>query len=179
MNDTKTETLKIYVADLAAYNEGHLHGKWYDLEEFDSLEELEAAIQEDIIKTSPAFHPEEYMVHDHEYFPDGTGEISVTEAWQIYEFLNQWDDNLEAAKALLSYEHFDLSDEGQRQRFSEMMGGYFGYYPDEKDFAYEIADRGILEVPEHLNGYIDWERVAHCFSIEDYFEINGHYFPRI
>ena len=53
--------IRIYVADLAAYNTGKLHGVWIDatLE----IEEIKVAIQK-MLDTSPINNPEEYSIHD-------------------------------------------------------------------------------------------------------------------
>src|SRR5215472_6844189 len=62
---TTTETPQVWIGCLAAYNEGHLHGKWVDATDVDEMHE--AAKQ--IIKTSPASFAEEYFVADYNDFP--------------------------------------------------------------------------------------------------------------
>lgn len=44
---------RIYVACLAAYNAGHLHGQWFDLEDYSDADELHEAIAERVLRTSP------------------------------------------------------------------------------------------------------------------------------
>ena len=59
------EEIRIYVADLAAYNSGKLHGVWIDA----TLDP--GAIQEQINKmlaVSPEGFAEEYAIHDYEGF---------------------------------------------------------------------------------------------------------------
>ena len=56
-------TPKIYVACLASYNAGILHGDWIDL---DGSETLEERISE-ILDASPEEDAEEWAVHDHEF----------------------------------------------------------------------------------------------------------------
>ena len=62
---------KIYVADIAAYNEGKLIGDWLDLSEYDSGEEVSQAIGKLIKKWSrdQGVVREEYSIHDSENIP--------------------------------------------------------------------------------------------------------------
>ena len=61
-----SDTPRIYVACLAAYNNGKLHGGWIDLDgksEADVLSEIQ-----DILADSPEPNAEEWAIHDHEGF---------------------------------------------------------------------------------------------------------------
>lgn len=70
-----TTTPKIYVADLAAYNAGILHGAWYDLEDYTGdLDSLGGAVQGMLAlgtrkygRETLSVH-EEYAIHDYEGF---------------------------------------------------------------------------------------------------------------
>lgn len=55
------EEIIIYVADLAAYNNGILHGVWIDA--CDDLEAIKEQINEML-----SDDPEEYAIHDYEGF---------------------------------------------------------------------------------------------------------------
>lgn len=46
---------RIYVACLASYNAGRLHGKWFDLEDYGDADDLQDAVRRDVMITSP--HP--------------------------------------------------------------------------------------------------------------------------
>lgn len=65
-------TTRIYVACLASYNAGDLHGKWIDASQ--SPEEIHAEIFA-MLNASPEPGAEEWAVHDYE----GFGEISLSE----------------------------------------------------------------------------------------------------
>lgn len=47
--------MRMYVACLASYNNGVLHGEWFDLEDFEDAVGLQEAIAEKVLMTSP--HP--------------------------------------------------------------------------------------------------------------------------
>jgi hypothetical protein len=63
---------KIYVACLAAYNGGQLHGEWIDANQ--EAHEIQANITS-MLERSPEPHAEEWAVHDYE----GFGSISISE----------------------------------------------------------------------------------------------------
>lgn len=45
--------MRMYAACLASYNNGCLHGEWFDLEDYSDKEELLEAIAEKVLRTSP------------------------------------------------------------------------------------------------------------------------------
>ena len=59
------EEINIYVADLAAYNNGKLHGVWIDATQ--DLEDIQEQIKQMLAK-SPEGFAEEYAIHDYEGF---------------------------------------------------------------------------------------------------------------
>ena len=61
-----SEELRVYVADLAAYNNGYLHGVWIDatLE----LGEMQDQVSEMLKATPLDEESEEYAIHDYEGF---------------------------------------------------------------------------------------------------------------
>src|SRR5713226_7065571 len=59
------ESPQIYVADLAAYNEGHLHGAWIDATQ--DPEDIGAEISA-ILAKSPVAGAEEWAIHDYQDF---------------------------------------------------------------------------------------------------------------
>lgn len=72
MKNNGADNPRIYVACLASYNQGEMHGEWLELED---LSELRKGIEE-VLKSSPAGEDaEEYAVHDY----DGFGPLSVSE----------------------------------------------------------------------------------------------------
>jgi len=47
------ETMRIYVACLASYNAGRLHGEWFDLDDWQDADSLYDAVKEQVLLTSP------------------------------------------------------------------------------------------------------------------------------
>ena len=56
-----SEHIRIYVADLAAYNAGYLHGVWIDASQ--DLEDIQAQV-DTMLAASPVKGAEEYAIHD-------------------------------------------------------------------------------------------------------------------
>ena len=70
-------TPRIYVACLAAYNNGRLHGEWIDADQ--SADELHDAVRH-MLAASPELGAEEWAIHDYE----GFGELRLSE-WESFE----------------------------------------------------------------------------------------------
>ena len=68
---------RIYVACLAAYNAGILHGAWIDADQ--PADDMYAAVRE-ILAASPMPGAEEWAIHDYE----GFGPLSLSE-WESFE----------------------------------------------------------------------------------------------
>lgn len=64
-HNANNPTTRIYVACLAAYNTGNLHGHWIDAVQDGA--DIETAIQE-VLAKSPEANAEEWAIHDYEGF---------------------------------------------------------------------------------------------------------------
>ena len=145
--------IRIYVACLAAYNNGHLHGRWIDVTD-------EAAISQavqDMLAASPIEDAEEWAIHDYEGFAGAeVGEYFsfasvvelaayITERGELgAEVLNYYGGNIEDAKA----------------RFDE----YAGEYESLEAYAEELTEQSGTEIPESLANYIDYKAMAHDYE---------------
>jgi antirestriction protein len=61
----REEGPRIYVASLADYNAGILHGAWIDAAQ--EPDEIQVAVRE-MLEQSPTGHAEEFAIHDYEHF---------------------------------------------------------------------------------------------------------------
>ncbi|MCU7806052.1 MAG: antirestriction protein ArdA [Candidatus Thiodiazotropha sp. (ex Lucinoma borealis)] len=145
-----SEEIRIYVADLAAYNNGKLHGVWIDATQ--DLDDIQDQINAMLAK-SPEGFAEEYAIHDYE----GFGGYSVSEYENIQSvhdiacFIEEYS---EIAGELLSNFGGDLED--ARKAMEE---NYSGCYKSLADYAQELTE-GCTEIPESLAYYIDYERMG-------------------
>lgn len=154
-----TTTPRIYVADLAAYNSGFLHGVWIDavLEVEDIQEQINA-----MLAASPVPDAEEYAIHDYDGF-DGyqLGEYEGIEAaHEIACFIEEFP---EFGGALLAY--FSSIEEARRAAEE----GNCGSFESLADYAQQLTEETI-QIPESLAWYIDYEAMARDM------ELNGDVF---
>jgi len=147
---------QVYVACLAAYNNGKLHGAWIDASL--GADHIQDEINE-VLKSSPEARAEEWAIHDYEHF----GSIELGE-WTGVERV--------AALAKLIDEHGDAfaawydSQDGKNFDTDELeekfLEQYQGSYDSEVDFAEQLLeDCGQLaELPEWAKNYFDFESYA-------------------
>ncbi len=147
----QTETLQphIYVACLAAYNNGYLHGAWIDAT--DDLGLIQAQVAQ-MLAASPMPDAEEYAIHDHEdYGGYYLGEYAGLEsAHNIAVYLA---DTGKLGAMLLS--HFG----GDLQAAQNALEEYVGCYESVADFAQELTEE-TAAIPESFRYYIDYEAMA-------------------
>jgi antirestriction protein len=143
-------TAKIYVADLAAYNSGILHGIWID--DLLDLTDVEEQITV-MLSKSPIEDAEEYAIQDYEGFGNvAIGEFfSIARVHSIALFLFE---NDEYGSLILSYCNEDI-DEAQRM----LSDCFLGQYDSVEDYAQAMLEDSI-ELPANLAYYFDLERYA-------------------
>ena len=154
---------KIYVADLCAYNNGYLHGVWIDATE--DLDAIQDQVN-DMLKASPiGIFAEEWAIHDFECF--GGYHVSEYESFEtlhdIALFLKEHGD---VASAALSYS----SDLDEAREMVEDR--YHGCHDSEEEFAAQLYE-DCYEIPEYLQYYIDYEKVARDLFINDFISVEG------
>ncbi|QEI11815.1 antirestriction protein ArdA [Cellvibrio japonicus] len=144
-----TAAINIYVADLAAYNAGYLHGVWIDATL--DVEDIQEQINT-MLAASPVEAAEEYAIHDYEGFEGyDLGEYAgIKSAHEIACFIEEYPD---FGSALLG--HFGNLDEA-RQAAEDC---YCGCYTSLADYAQELTEE-TTTIPESLKFYIDYESMA-------------------
>ena len=148
---------RIYVACLAAYNNGRLHGCWIDCNQ--ESEEIREAIQE-MLKKSPEPMAEEYAIHDHE----GWGGLSLSEGENIEKLAELAGLIDEHGEAYIAYTEHVGTDYATLEDFED---AYNGEWDSPEEFAEDLF-RQCHEIPDFLDYYIDWESVARDLFINDY-----------
>ena len=161
---TSTETPQIYVACLAAYNNGFLHGTWIDCDQ--DAENIQAEVNE-MLKTSPAWEIgdicEEWAIHDYQYF----GDISISEAESFETVAAIASAVEEYGKAFLAY--YSIWGELDADDFEDR---YQGEHTNQHDFVYgQLEDWGTLKTWTDAGMqecYIDFDAIARDWFINDY-----------
>ena len=160
MQTTQTTVPSIYVACLAAYNNGFLHGQWIDANQ--EPRAIHSAIQ-DMLAQSPVGGAEEWAIHDYE----GFGGLRLSEYEDITKVAEIAKLIQEHGEAWALYAEFEGIEYATKERFEE---AYQGEWDSEEDFAQNLAEE-TMEIPQHLQFYIDYEKFARDLFINDFFSI--------
>lgn len=146
-------TPRIYVACLASYNAGTLHGKWIDADQ--DADSIHTEIKE-MLAESQEGGAEEYAIHDFEGF--GSYELreftDIETVSQIAEAIRK---HGEIITDILNHLGGDIDD-----AIKCLEEQYQGEYNSLEDWASEfLEDCGFLnEIPENLRYYFDFEKYA-------------------
>jgi antirestriction protein len=150
MTNISDSNPRIYVACLAAYNNGYLHGAWIDADQdADQIRDRIAAM----LAGSPVEDAEEYAIHDYEGFKG----VSISEYAGI--------DSVARMAAFIA-EHGTLG-AGLLEQFggdmdqaeSTLEDSYHGEFPSLADYMEELTTDSIT-IPEALRYYVDWQAMA-------------------
>lgn len=149
-NNIPTEQPRIYVACLAAYNNGYLHGAWIDAAQepwaiYDAVRVMLAA--------SPIEGAEEWAIHDDE----GFGGVRIAE-YASFERVSQLAafiaEHGEIGAALLDHYAGDL-DEAREV----LADRYLGEHASLADYVQELTEEST-PIPSSLRYYIDYQAMA-------------------
>lgn len=145
---------RIYIADLAAYNNGILHGTW--IEATQDLDDIRDQINA-MLKASPIAGAEEYAIHGYEDFAGY--EISIYEGLsEVHEIALFIEEHGKLGAELLDY-YSDL-EEAQKA----INDRYHGQYESVEAYAEQFTE-DTSEIPEHLAPYIDFERMGNSWEM--------------
>jgi len=159
MNDTP----RIYVACLASYNAGHLHGEWIDATDADVIHEGIA----EMLEASPEPGAEEWAIHDYE----GFGPIKIDENEDLDDLAELGAAIEEHGEAYAAYADNVGVEHATEEGFQD---AYCGEYDSERAYAEELFDECYAhEIPETLRCYIDYEAFARDLFMGDYFSVEA------
>ncbi len=152
--------IRIYVACLASYNHGILHGKWIAAAQ--ALDEIYAELRA-MLKASPIPNAEEWAIHDYEGF-EGIRISEYTGIPQVHQLAVFIEEHGRLSAEVLK--HLDEEIERAIQALEE---DYCGEYCTLADYVQELTEE-TTEIPQHLQSYIDYEAMGRDM------EINGDVF---
>ena len=145
MEEVKQDS-QIYVACLASYNAGRLHGEF--ITPADTEEKLLVQIGK-ILKTSPEPNAEEWAIHDYNNFPNLGEYPSVADIVKVREA--QKEHGVNEINAFIKCHSVD-----DLEHFTD---SYSGEYDSFREYSDQLFDELYLhDVPEHIQSYIDYEK---------------------
>lgn len=157
---------RIYVACLAAYNAGRLHGRWVRADRGDAhiWEKTRAMLCE-----SPEPYAEEWAIHDY----DGFESVTISEhagfdtVCALADFITE-----RGALGAAVLEHFCNDVEQARAAFED----YAGCYTSLAEFAESLIRETGPEIPDTFQFYIDWPAMGQDMALNgDVFTIETHF----
>ena len=161
-------TPSVYIACLASYNHGILHGGWVSL---DGSEDLAEFIKE-TLEASSIDEASEWAIHDHEYCGnisqyEGLSNLkALSEAYQKCETSHI---NWEAFIAYCEHRGVNLTPD-QVEKYEEAFAGQNSSLETWcEDYLEETGQ--IDELPEGLRAYFNIEAYARDLEINDVFTI--------
>ena len=145
---------KIYVGTYAKYNSGSIFGEWIDAGDYSDKEDFIEACKE-LHKDEP---DPELMFQDYEGFPSVFyGESDIDS--RLWDWLALDESNREIVEVWLSENSICNSEDLQ-----SIIDSYTGQYDSWEDYAEQITNE-CHSIPEHLENYIDWEKMGRDMQI--------------
>ena len=148
---------RIYVANLAAYNNGRMVGDWVTPTDYASYDDFNKAIKK------ATKYADEIAVHDYDYLPSSMGEYPNIEG--IYDFCHQIEDSPMCLDALIAYAELCVWSDVTQINFDDAEDLYCGAYDSFKDYAEyyfdEFGDSAeIKKLPTDLQYHFDMDSYA-------------------
>ena len=154
--------MKIYIACLAAYNSGCLHGNWIDVH--GDAEEMEKEAQK-VIKTSPVPDAEEWAIHDYDDFPNMGEYVGLDKIAEVADMILESEFDASVVKAVIDNYSNDM-DAAQRA-LEDNRGVWDSFQQYAEDFADEMLACHKDPAIEWIKQYFDYEQYARTL-VHDY-----------
>lgn len=161
VEQSRADPPRIWIASLADYNNGRLHGAWIDADQ--DPEDLEQAVS-GVLASSPEPGAEEWAIHDYDNF--GPLELGEHESLEDISVLAQGIANHGPAFAAWADLVRDSRGQLDHDLLAEFQMYYRGHYDSPADWAEqlltELGEPGIDQLPGLLQPYIqiDWQAMA-------------------
>jgi len=148
--------MRIYVACLASYNAGRLHGAWIDV---DTDKDAMAAKVDAMLKASPMPNAEEFAIHDYDEFPNMGEYPSLDAIAATAELVELAEDNgIDASDFARIADNWHGNADDIRNAFDCFCGVHDSF----DEYADEIADEFLSQhsVAESVAMYFDYQAYA-------------------
>ena len=147
---------KIYVACLASYNTGRLHGDWISISGSMADDDLLSEIEEKVLSTSKVPDAEEWAIHDYDL-----GGIRISEfedLSNVVEIVKTLEDHNNDDLVSKVYDHYSDIEETN----TALSENYIGTFDNLSDWAENYIEQcGSLEpLDDRLKMYFDYQAYA-------------------
>lgn len=186
-SDSISDQPALFVSDYASYNEGHICGAWFDLDNFSDQEEFLEKVDEFFKKLDEVapldfnYPREEIMYQDYQGFPRSLYCESEASP-KIWEYIDAINEDENFAEVIDAYEACiggDYEIENVKESFFCNLNDYEPQWNPsiEEKFGYYLKDNGMMgfEIPDAIESYFDFEQYGKE-SLWDYSEHDGFVF---
>lgn len=141
---------RIYVASLSDYNNGRLHGNWFEANQ--DVADLQEAVGE-LLRSSPFDDAEEWAIHDYE----GFGGLALGEHEPLERIARLGRNIFELGFPYALWVASGVTDDESARSFEDH---YRGSWPSAEDYAEDVLnDLGVEQainacIPGHLKSYV-------------------------
>ena len=172
MTNTTTRPA-LYVGTYAKYNNGSIAGKWLYLDNYESKEAF--------LKACAKLHKDEvdpeFMFQDFEGFPKELYDESYLDP-KLFEYLALDQEDRELVDEYIdatgySFKDFEM-DQVRDKLFCEL--DYTHSVDDENAMGDYVIENGLMEVPDHLLNYIDYQAIGRDWLMDFSVSSNGFVF---
>jgi antirestriction protein len=161
-----TETPRVWIGSLGAYNAGKLIGRWVDAVDVDELREAASEVQKEAEQALGYEAGDEIMLADREGFGDLIGEYEPLERVAELGALIE-----EHGAAFVAYAEHVGAEYATADSFEE---AFCGEHDSERAYAEELADDLGTEIPDSWPcSHIDWDSAANELFISDYYSVSS------
>lgn len=163
----------IYCGTYHKYNCGSLYGAWIDLSSFDDYDDfIEFCQRLHCNEEDPELMFQDYQCYPRCWYSESGMSRDIFD--KIHEYAELDDDRKDAFEAYLNYAGDEYT---TMEKFEEHYQGKWDSGADFAEYLYnEIYGH---EIPEFLQGYIDWQAVwRNLDTAGDYTEEDGYIFSR-
>jgi len=151
------ETPRIYVASLADYNAGRLHGRWIDANQ--SADSIRDEIAQMLTESKESI-AEDYAIHDYEHF----GDLALSEYTgidQVAEAAFQLTEHGPVFASLLNHVGgTSCMDEALRYMEEAYCGEYDNLTDYVEQFIEDCYSDSLKDLPEFIRYHIDYEGIG-------------------
>lgn len=153
----QTDTPQVWIACLACYNDGRLHGEWIDATDADAIRETITALQ-----ASCGHIDNDWAIHDYDGMSSDLGEYpNLDKLAELAQCIQEHGDAFRAYMGNVGSEY------ATKDGFDE---SYCGQFDTQKDYAYEYVDStGMFDgVNESIQSYFDYDSFARDLFMDGY-----------
>ena len=154
-------TMNVALTNLGQYNEGKLKFTWVSLP--NTVENIQQAFKE--IEVAPHTRYEEYFFTDWENEIQGIGICEYMNIYRLNDKLTQIEQLIEEYDE--SHVLAVIEVHGYTDNIEEIIDNTYLIEGDSpEDLAYHFAEQGLIEIPDHLTYYFDYEKYGRDLSFD-------------